>query len=151
MDLLWQGRFYALTPASFGKQRRSTSPLSALPASTASSGCFWAPDGCCGRQIARCSKSKFPNAPSCTGVILLTLLGRALVAAQVLESTCNRSCLHHTMKEAIKQAQLYRALSVLSGRGFNFIQTYPPALGFLITNLWFLFFICTLLDFAVSE
>lgn len=44
---------------SAGGGGEAPAPLPALPASPASSGCFWAPDGRCGRQTPRCSKSKF--------------------------------------------------------------------------------------------
>lgn len=74
-------------------------------------------------------KVSFLSAASHTGVDLLILLRMALVAVQALESMCKRSsCLHHRVKEAVKQAQLYRA--VLSGWGFNFIQMCPQLLVF---------------------
>lgn len=64
---------------------------------------------------------------------------------QVLESPCNRSsCLQHTRKEAVKQAQLYRALSGLSGQGFNFIQMCPELSVFSTIYSSSLFFLCIL-------
>lgn len=120
------------------------------------------PPAASGRQMVAAAgsyhavqKVSFLSAPSRTGVNLLVLLGRALVAVQVSGSTCNRPPrLHHTVKEAIKQAQLYRALSVLSGRGFNFIHMCPQLLVFSLPIYDSFFFfppLCTLLDFAVSE
>lgn len=71
-------------------------------------------------------KVSFLNAPSHTVINLLILLGRAFVAVQVLESMHNTSsCLHYTVKEAGKWAQLYRTLPMLSGRVFNFIHLCP--------------------------
>lgn len=91
----------------------------------------------CGCQmvtvVVRCSaiqKVSFLNAPFRTGINLLILLGRAFVAVQVSESMCNTSCLHYIVKEAGKQARLYRTLSMLSGRVFNFIHLCPQLLVF---------------------
>lgn len=86
-------------------------------------------------------KVSFLSAPSHTGVNLLILLGKALVAVQVSGSTCNRSsCLQHTGKEAGKQARLCRALPVLSGWGFNSIQMCPQVLVFSLPICSFSFF-----------
>lgn len=148
MGLLWLGMFCALTPASFSRTRRSSSPLSVLPTQAASPAWSWAPDGRCGRQIPPCAKSKFPER---TFTHLLILLGKALVDVQILESPCNgSSCLQHTGKEAVKQAQLYRALSVLSGQGFNFIQMCPQVSVFspIYSSSFFSLYS---LDFAASE
>lgn len=54
------------------------------------------------------------------------LLGKALVAVQVLEScAADLFCLQPTVKETGKQARLFRALPVLSEGGFNVIHMCP--------------------------
>lgn len=108
----------------FGQEEERHSPLPALPAGASAR--LWAPDGHCGRQTPQDQRGTFFNALSHTGVNLLTFIRKGFSRCAGLGKLCDRSfCLQPTVKETGKQAQLFRALSMLSGGGFNFIQMCP--------------------------